>query len=789
MSNTTLPCGQYALDDESLDLLGGDSALDRPLSLTLFSNHHATRKDGKRLSLRDLAGAVSGKTAPEKGKLPMVKLGTFGDVITAQGSYRHSGNMLSVTGIEGDYDGESLNMAEGAERLREAGLAALLYTSASHTPERPRWRVLCPLAQPVSPDERRALVAALNGALGGVLASESFTASQAYYYGQVEGKHPVETLLIEGQPLDQVRGLTPVYPFANDNPSDQRGQGKGRTGKPLEVIASALMAIPNNGSADYEGTFKRYGLAMHEEGQGAQDYFEAFCQWAEQHPRFNWNRESERFEEGHGRKMCSSVWPRRKGKGTPDAIAGWSIIKDAIAHGWEMPPASDDDLGFEDVEDIGEFDDLLGRDAPGVADTRLDPRAELNVHHAVVSLGGKTAIMTVESDRVAFGTPADLKLRYQNRRHGKRTLAEAWLEWGGRREYPNGVVFRPDGRAPNGSYNLWRGWAAEPDESASCGLFLDHLRNIICNGDSRQYEWLLGWMAHMVQRPAEKPRSAIVLRGEKGAGKDIVGVYLRHLMDKSAYLHTSDQNAVWGQFNGPIANKLLIHLEEAFFHGDHGADSRIKNLITADSQTINEKHAPVYSIDSFHRLFITSNELRVVNATSGERRYFISEVSEARKGDHAYFNALVREMEGDGPAALMHKLLTYDLSAWNPRPPATEALLDAIAEGLKGVHAWMADCIDAEAIITADCSFLWRGEPIETDRLRNAFDGWASKPGNRYRTQETSASAFGKQIAPFLAKPRFRSGGRDGREWNYLLKTPDECRKTLDDIISKGNRP
>ncbi|RNF33707.1 bifunctional DNA primase/polymerase [Paracoccus methylarcula] len=419
---------------------------------------------------------------------------------------------------------------------------------------------------------------------------------------------------------------------------------------------------------------------------------------------------------------------------------------------------------------------------------KQDPRVVLNDHHAVVSLGGKTAIMTIEGDRVAFGNPADLKLRYQNRRHGKRTLAEAWLEWSGRQEYPGGVVFRPDGRAPVAAYNLWRGWAIEPKESASCHLFLDHLRNVICNGHRGHYEWILCWMAHMVQRPAEKPRSAIVLRGEKGAGKDIVASYLSRLMHESAYLNTADQESVWGHFNGAIANKLFIHLEEAFFHGDHGADSRVKNLITANKQTINEKHAPVYSVESFHRLWITSNEFRPVNATSGERRYFISEVSDEQKGNSAYFDALVREMNGDGPSALMHLLMHYDLTGWHHQPPATEALLDTIAEGLRGVQAWMADCIEAEGIVAADRALLWRGEPIETDRLRDAFEGWASKPGNRYRTQQTSEKAFGKQIAPFLAKRRFKEGPRDDREWYYLLKSPEDCRKVLDSIISKGNQ-
>ncbi|WP_294929253.1 AAA family ATPase [uncultured Paracoccus sp.] len=366
--NTAIAPDTQASDDHD-DLMGGSpevSAIDLPLSVTLFPDHHAKRKVGKRLSLRDLAGVVSSKTAPEKGKLPMVKLATFGDVRTEAESYRHDGNMRQITGIEADYDGESLSVGEGAERLKEAGIAALLYSSASHTPERPRWRVMCPLSSAVNPYERKALVAALNGALGGILAPESFTASQAYYYGQVRGKHPVETALVDGKPLDRVRGLTPVYSAAkgaSNGSTSGQGLGKGRTGKPLEVIASALMAIPNDGSADYKGTLERYGLAMHEEGQGAPEYFEAFCRWAEQHPRFDWNKESGRFEEGRGLRMCKSVWPRHKGKGTPDAIAGWSIIKDAIAHGWELPPASDDDLGFED-QDGDDFDDLLGSGAP-----------------------------------------------------------------------------------------------------------------------------------------------------------------------------------------------------------------------------------------------------------------------------------------------------------------------------------------------------------------------------------------------------------------------------------------
>lgn len=449
----------------------------------------------------------------------------------------------------------------------------------------------------------------------------------------------------------------------------------------------------------------------------------------------------------------------------------------ALDRAWERAPEHPG-LTLEDVRAL--LDDLP-------PDDNVDPRAKLNRHHAVVTLGGKTAIMTEGVHGISFGTEGDLRLRYKNRpfRATKATLADAWLSWEGRREFPNGVVFRPDGATPDGTFNLWRGWAVVPDPSASCDLFLDHLHDVICNGDEEQYLWLLGWLAHMVQRPGEKPRSAIVLRGEKGAGKDIVGVYLSRLMDKSAYLNTADSDAIIGQFNSAIANALFVHLEEAFFHGDHKADSRIKNLVTAETMSINEKFAPRYTVESFHRLFITSNECRVVNATSGERRYFISEVSSDRCGDQAYFDALFQEMKGDGPAALMATLMAYDLSKWSPRPPATEALLEHIAENLRGVEAWLSDCIEAGGILSGERMLEWPDEPMPTRALRNAYDGWGERPMNRYRAVSLSETAFGKQIKPFARRRKI--GPRKAREWGYDLLPLDATEDILMGIIGRGN--
>jgi hypothetical protein len=122
-----------------------------------------------------------------KQACPLLKLARFGETRTDKGSLRHDSNVLEVYGIEGDYDGEKISPEWAANTLKELGIKAIVYTSASHTPEKPRWRVLFPFSQPLPPNKRDHWVSLANSLLDGVLARESWTLSQAFYYGKVKG--------------------------------------------------------------------------------------------------------------------------------------------------------------------------------------------------------------------------------------------------------------------------------------------------------------------------------------------------------------------------------------------------------------------------------------------------------------------------------------------------------------------------------------------------------------------------------------------------------------------------
>lgn len=123
----------------------------------------------------------------QKSEQPLIKLAAFDCKRTKTHSLRHDANVLQIWGVEGDYDQGVVGIDQAQELLERAGVRAVLHTSASHTPEAPRWRVLAPLSAAHRPDQRNALMARLNGVLGGILSNESWTLSQAYYLGRVHG--------------------------------------------------------------------------------------------------------------------------------------------------------------------------------------------------------------------------------------------------------------------------------------------------------------------------------------------------------------------------------------------------------------------------------------------------------------------------------------------------------------------------------------------------------------------------------------------------------------------------
>jgi len=147
--------------------------------------------------------------AKTKAGLPFIKLAVFSGEKTKNNCCRHDKGVTAVTGCELDYDHGTLTINEAAARFEKAGVKAHLYPTPSNTEENPRWRGLLMFSESFrgTTDEmreyRKGAVRAAVEVLGEDVANESYTLSQSYYYGEIEGKNWffIET---EGALLDQV---------------------------------------------------------------------------------------------------------------------------------------------------------------------------------------------------------------------------------------------------------------------------------------------------------------------------------------------------------------------------------------------------------------------------------------------------------------------------------------------------------------------------------------------------------------------------------------------------------
>lgn len=362
---------------------------------------------------------------------------------------------------------------------------------------------------------------------------------------------------------------------------------------------------------------------------------------------------------------------------------------------------------------------------------------------------------------------------------GKRSspVTEEWLRWKGRRSY-DGLVFMPGREAPERFYNLWRGFAVLPSDSpiggeaqAALDAFLAHTRDNICRGDEALTRWLMGFFAHLVQRPWEKPLVALVFRGGKGVGKNALVGTIGALLGGHS-LVTSNRRYLVGNFNGHLESLLLFTLDEAFWSGDKQAEGQLKDLITGDHHVIEHKGKEPYKIANLTRICVIGNEDWLVPASHDERRFAVFDVGDGRKQDRSFFQAMREGMEAGGNRLLLRYLMDFDLRGIDLNgAPATRGLMDQKNASLEAFPAWWLTCLQEGRLIGGDFEESWPRE-VDRERLRNAFRRHAKERGVRgaWLPDDRSMGRQLKKFAPSVNAGRLQTGH------TYKMPTLDAAR-------------
>jgi hypothetical protein len=394
---------------------------------------------------------------------------------------------------------------------------------------------------------------------------------------------------------------------------------------------------------------------------------------------------------------------------------------------------------------------------------------ELNLRHFVAKVGGGVFVFDEDDRNILTDAMSFTAFQQFNagRKINGKSVAATWLSASGRRTHSS-LVFDPSGNCPEGSYNTWRGLAVEP-KKGKCGKIVTHIRDVWCSGDTAQFEYVMRWLALLVQKPWIKPEVALVLRSKEGTGKTIVVQILLHIFGPHGFT-TAQKDQVAGRFNGHLFDKVLVVLEEAFFAGDPTAVAAAKALVTNPVLGYEAKGKDAFSAPNYaHVITLTNNEW-AVPAGADARRWMVLDVSEARMADHAYFTALADCIENGGTEAFLNYLFKIDLEGWNPRVlPQSHALRAQQVETLTHrdpVAAWWLGVLSEGAFTLDNGAVDWDKE-ISAGEMQASY-AFSTGRARHAPAFDTAAKKLRKLLPPG-ALTKVRRSNRGDRCFDYQL--------------------
>jgi hypothetical protein len=381
---------------------------------------------------------------------------------------------------------------------------------------------------------------------------------------------------------------------------------------------------------------------------------------------------------------------------------------------------------------------------------------EFNERYAVVNEAGLAVVYQRMRDpildrlaliRFSF---ADMRKFYMNRpitvetANGSTTksAAEWWLLAQERRQYLGGVVFDPTERAPVDCWNLWSGFSVVP-APGNWSLMQEHMLRVVCGGNPEAMSYLIAWLARMFQLPAVAGEVAVVLRGKKGTGKGMVFNWILRAWGQHG-IHITNGDHLTGKFNGHLRDCVALFADEAFFAGNKQHEGVLKGLITEPTLPVEDKYKTVVEVKNALHVMMASNSDWVVPASQDERRYFVLDVADFRKGQMKYFADLEHQMESGGLAAMVWDLLRYDIKAFDPRQiPETGALVEQKLHSLDSLRRWWLAMLER--------GFVWSSR-----HGSSVFQRW-----DRFWSTELLWRSYGQwcgEARPFDRKTRVQLG-------------------------------
>ena len=228
--------------------------------------------------------------------------------------------------------------------------------------------------------------------------------------------------------------------------------------------------------------------------------------------------------------------------------------------------------------------------------------------------------------------------------------------------------------------NLFNGFYAEkmtPCEPVSIQIILDHVK-LLCEDSAEYANYFLDFLAHILQKPAQLTRTALVFKGSQGAGKGVFFTWFANKILGSKYYRTSSVIDTIVKHNDHLNGKFMVTLDEADPKDTYTHSQEIKTMITEPIITLSNKYIRPFPVENYCRYIFLSTNDNPVKVEPSDKRFVIYKTSDriARLPDRDpvkinYFRTLLDAMNNSAIAYTFYRYLmdrNIEQVNWDIRP-------------------------------------------------------------------------------------------------------------------------
>lgn len=260
-------------------------------------------------------------------------------------------------------------------------------------------------------------------------------------------------------------------------------------------------------------------------------------------------------------------------------------------------------------------------------------------------------------------------------------------------------------------------------------IFQDILRSN-CGDDEVAYDYVLKWLARMIQNPFQKAGTAIYFINKlQGSGKDTIALWMKKLMGNHV-AHYKKESDFFEKHDTKREGAVMVYLEEVGSGASKAHATELKAAISSDTIDINPKGTKGYDVPNMGNQICTTNNPDPVTVETSDRRYCLNYGTSRFVGKHEFWSKFYLDSKIDlqepNPAWLypVGKWLEgVDLTGYNVRTlPASEYKSEIAAESERSeesfIKQWVGLNVSEKELYDAYKDYCIEKSLPYTDKIR-----------------------------------------------------------------------